>query len=394
MEIYADNAATTKLSSSALEEMLPYYESIYGNPSSSHTAGRKAARAVKDARADIAGCLGCLPEEIIFTSGGTESDEQALISAAEEGKRNGKTHIVSTAIEHHAVLNTLEHLRKQGFSVTLLPVGSDGIVSVQDVMRAVRTDTCLVSVMYVNNEIGTIQPISDIGKLCREKKIPFHTDAVAAAAHIKIDVKAQDIDMLSLSAHKFHGPKGTGVLYVRKGLPVTPLIRGGGQERGRRAGTENVPAVVGMACALKEVYRNIDKNSARLARLGEMLINGLKAVPHSALNGSTERVAGNVNFCFEGIEGESLLLLLDSKGIYASSGSACTSMSDEPSHVLRAIGRDDRLAGSSLRISLGDDASEEEVSYIIDNVTRSVEYLRGMSQEWKDKTAGKLRFLL
>lgn len=394
MEIYADNAATTKLSSSALEAMLPYYESIYGNPSSSHTAGRKAARAVKDARADIAGCLGCLPEEIIFTSGGTESDEQALISAAEEGKRNGKTHIVSTAIEHHAVLNTLKHLEKQGFSVTLIPVGSEGIVSVQDVMHAVRTDTCLVSVMYANNEIGTIQPVSEIGRLCREKKIPFHTDAVAAAAHIRIDVKAQDIDMLSLSAHKFHGPKGTGVLYVRKGIPVTPLIRGGGQERGRRAGTENVPAVVGMACALKEVYRNIDKNSAKAARLGEMLINGLRAVPRSALNGSTERIAGNVNFCFEGIEGESLLLLLDSKGIYASSGSACTSMSDEPSHVLRAIGRDDRLASSSLRISLGDDASEEDIAYIIKSVTESVAYLREMSQEWKDKTAGKLKFLL
>ena len=340
MTIYTDNAATTKMSDTALAAMLPCLQDNYGNPSSLHSVGQRAAEALQGARETVARCLGCDPKEIIFTSGGSEADNQAIISAARWGALKGKKHIISTAFEHHAVLHTLKKLEKEGFEVELLPVGTTGTITPEQVAAAIRPDTALVTIMYANNEIGSILPIAEIGAVCREKGVIFHTDAVQAAGHLHIDVKAQNIDMLSLSGHKFHGPKGSGVLYARKGIPLVNIIEGGAQERGKRAGTENLPAIVGMAAALQEACDHIDENAAKVSALRDKLISGLSKIPHSALNGDpVHRLPGNVNFCFEGIEGESLLLLLDAKGICASSGSACTSGSLDPSHVLLAIGR-------------------------------------------------------
>ena len=388
--IYADNAATTKMSRTAIEAMLPYMDEIYGNPSSLYSIGQRAKEALEEAREIVAGKLNASPKEIFFTSGGSEADNQAIRSAAVYGAKKGKKHIISTAFEHHAVLHTLKKLEKEGFEVTLLPVSSAGIVTAQQVADAIREDTALVTIMYANNEIGTIQPISEIGKVCKEKGVIFHTDAVQAAGHIKIDVKEQNIDMLSISAHKFHGPKGCGILYSRIGLPLTNLIEGGAQERGKRGGTENIPGIRGMAAALSEACDNIDANAARLIPLRDRLIEGLNKIPYSELNGDPEkRLPSNVNFCFEGIEGESLLLLLDDKGISASSGSACTSGSLDPSHVLLAIGRPHEVAHGSLRLSLGEDTTEEDVDYLIKSVTEVVTYLRNMSPFWRDLVNGK-----
>ena len=395
MLIYADNAATTKMSRTAIDAMLPYMETYYGNPSSLHTVGQKANEALTQARERIAACLGCDAREITFTSGGSEADNQAIISAARLGEKKGKKHIISTAFEHHAVLHTLKKLEKEGFAVTLLDVHENGMVSAQQVEAAIRPDTCLVTVMFANNEIGSVQPIAEIGAVCRSKGVLFHTDAVQAAGHLHIDVVSQQIDMLSLSAHKFHGPKGCGVLYARKGIRLTNLIEGGAQERGKRAGTENIPGIMGMAAALEEACAHIDENAARLIPLRDKLIAGLSAIPHSALNGDpVNRLPSNVNFCFEGIEGESLLLLLDDKGICASSGSACTSGSLDPSHVLLAIGRVHDVAHGSLRLSLGEDITEEEIDYLIRSVTEVVAYLRRMSPVWRDLQSGKRAFIL
>lgn len=388
--IYADNAATTKMSKTAINAMLPYLENLYGNPSSLYEFGQKAKEALEDARSRIAACLGADAREITFTSGGSEADNQAILTAAALGARKGKKHIISTAFEHHAVLHTLEKLKKQGFEITLLDVHSNGVVTSQQVAEAIREDTCLVTVMYANNEIGTIQPIGEIGAVCREKSVLFHTDAVQAVGHLHIDVKAQQIDLLSLSAHKFHGPKGVGALYVRRGIPLETVISGGGQERGKRAGTENVPAIMGMAAALEEACTGMEENSRKLTLLRDRLIAGLNQIPYSELNGATEpRLPGNVNFCFEGIEGESLLLLLDEKGICASSGSACTSGTLDPSHVLLAIGRPHEVAHGSLRLSLGEEMTEKEIDSIIEAVTDVVTRLRSMSPFWRDLTTGK-----
>ena len=390
MFIYADNAATTAVSKTAVNAMLPYFDKVYGNPSSLYSVGQQAKTALEDARNRIAEVLGCSYKEIYFTSGGSEADNQAIISAARIGERKGKKHIISTAFEHHAVLHTLKKLEKEGFEVTLLDVHENGLVTPKQVADAIREDTCLVTVMYANNEIGTIQPIAEIGAVCKEKGVLFHTDAVQAAGHLHINVKEQNIDMLSLSAHKFHGPKGTGVLYARQGIMLTNIIEGGAQERGRRAGTENVPAIMGMAAALEEADAHIDETSRKLSALRDRLINGLSKIPYAELSGSAKhRLPSNVNFCFEGIEGESLLLLLDDKGICASSGSACTSGALDPSHVLLAIGRPHEVAHGSLRLSLGEDATEEQVDYIIDAVTEVVDYLRNMSPFWRDLTSGK-----
>ena len=395
MMIYADNAATTKMSSTAIEAMLPYMDRIYGNPSSLHTAGQQAAEALQSARERIAACLGCQPREIYFTSGGSEADNQALISAAKIGERKGKKHIISTTFEHHAVLHTLQGLEKQGFEVELLPVGETGTVTAQQVADAIREDTCLVSVMYANNEIGSVLPVGEIGKVCRERGVVFHTDAVQAAGHLPIDVKEQQIDLLSLSAHKFHGPKGIGVLYARQGLALTTLIAGGAQERGKRAGTENIPAIMGMAAALEEACAHMEENARAVSALRDKLIAGLSKIPHCALNGDpVHRLPGNVSFCFEGIEGESLLLLLDAKGICASSGSACTSGSLDPSHVLLAIGRPHEVAHGSLRLSLCHWNTEEEVDEMLRVIPQVVEYLRNMSPMWKDLESGKRTFVL
>ena len=395
MMIYADNAATTKMSSTAIEAMLPYMDRIYGNPSSLHTAGQQAAEALQSARERIAACLGCQPREIYFTSGGSEADNQALISAAKIGERKGKKHIISTAFEHHAVLHTLQGLEKQGYEVELLPVGETGTVTAQQVADAIREDTCLVSVMYANNEIGSVLPVGEIGKVCRESGVVFHTDAVQAAGHLPIDVKEQQIDLLSLSAHKFHGPKGIGVLYARQGLALTTLIAGGAQERGKRAGTENIPAIMGMAAALEEACAHMEENARAVSALRDKLIAGLSKIPHCALNGDpVHRLPGNVSFCFEGIEGESLLLLLDAKGICASSGSACTSGSLDPSHVLLAIGRPHEVAHGSLRLSLCHWNTEEEVDEMLRVIPQVVEYLRNMSPMWKDLESGKRTFVL
>ena len=374
--IYADNAATTQMSRAAIDAMLPYLETIYGNPSSLHSVGQQAAGALLSARDRIAKCLNASPREIYFTSGGSEADNQAILSAARLGERKGKKHIISTAFEHHAVLHTLQKLEKEGFAVELLPVGPIGTVTAQQVKDAIREDTCLVSVMYANNEIGSILPISEIGAVCREAGVLFHTDAVQAAGHLPIDVKAQNIDLLSLSAHKFHGPKGTGVLYARQGVFLTSLIEGGAQERGKRAGTENIPAIMGMAAALEDACAHLDENAKRVGALRDRLIDG------------------NVSFCFEGVEGESLLLLLDAKGICASSGSACTSGSLDPSHVLLAIGRPHDVAHGSLRLSLCEWNTDEEIDRILDAVPEVVEYLRGMSPLWKDLVSGKKPFTL
>ena len=395
MTIYTDNAATTRMSDTAVAAMLPCLQGNYGNPSSLHTVGQRANEALQSARETVARCLGCDPKEIIFTSGGSEADNQAIISAARFGALKGKKHILSTAFEHHAVLHTLKKLEKEGFEVELLPVGATGTITPEQVAAAIRPDTALVTIMYANNEIGSILPIPEIGAVCKEKGVLFHTDAVQAAGHLHIDVRAQDIDMLSLSGHKFHGPKGSGVLYARKGIPLVNIIEGGAQERGKRAGTENLPAIVGMAAALQEACDHIDENAAKVSALRDKLIAGLSKIPHSALNGDpVHRLPGNVNFCFEGIEGESLLLLLDAKGICASSGSACTSGSLDPSHVLLAIGRPHEVAHGSLRLSLCEWNTEEEVDHILREVPRVVEYLRSMSPVWKDLESGKKAFML
>ena len=388
--IYADNAATTKMCPAAIEAMTKCMTENYGNPSSLYAYGQQAREILDDARERIAKCLGCTAREITFTSGGSEADNQAIFSAAALGAKKGKKHIISTAFEHHAVLHTLDKLRAQGFEITLLDVHKNGIVTAQQVRDAIRDDTCLVTVMFANNEIGTIQPIAEIGAVCREKGVLFHTDAVQAVGHIKVNVAEQNIDMLSLSAHKFHGPKGIGVLYAKRGVMLSSLINGGAQERGKRAGTENLPAIVGMAAALEQATANLDGYAAKLIPLRDRLIAGLDKIPYSELNGDREhRVPATVNFCFEGIEGEALLLLLDDKGICASSGSACTSGSLDPSHVLLAIGRPHEVAHGSLRLSLGDDATEADVDYIIEAVSNVVAYLRNMSPFWRDLVSGK-----
>ena len=395
MRIYADNAATTRLSKNALRAMMPFFEESYGNPSSLYAEGQRAKEAIERAREEVASVIGAEPREIVFTSGGSEADNQAILSAAALGKKAGKRHIVSTAIEHHAVLHTLAKLEKEGFSVTLLDPHENGIVRVDELEAALSPQTCLVTVMTANNEIGTIQPVREIGKLCRARGILFHTDAVQAVGHLPIDVKEDSVDLLSASAHKVHGPKGTGFLYARRGVALTNLIEGGAQERGRRAGTENVAGIVGTAAALTETAGRMDETAEKLRALRDRLIRGLSEIPHSALNGDPEkRLPGNVNFCFEGIEGESLLLLLDDRGISASSGSACTSGSLDPSHVLLAIGRVHDVAHGSLRLTLGEDATEEEVDYMIGSVREVVEHLRGFSPVWRDLTEGKGEFIL
>ena len=395
MKIYADNAATTKMSQTAVEAMLPYLTECFGNPSSLYEEGQKAREALETAREEIARIIHASPREIVFTSGGSEADNQAILSAAALGEKKGKRHIVSTAIEHHAVLHTLKKLEKQGFDVTLLPVHEDGIVRPEELKAALREDTCLVTVMYANNEIGTLQPIREIGRICQQKGIPFHTDAVQAVGHLSMDVERDGVTLLSASAHKFHGPKGVGFLYAKKGFRLSNLIEGGAQERGKRAGTENVAGIVAMAAALKEAEANREATALRLTALRDRLIEGLAAIPHSALNGDAQkRLPGNVNFCFEGIEGESLLLLLDDRGICASSGSACTSGSLDPSHVLLAIGRKHDVAHGSLRLTLGEDATEEEVDYIIQTVTETVDRLRSFSPVWRDLCSGKSPFIL
>ena len=395
MKIYADNAATTKISSAAIHAMLPYMDELYGNPSSLHTAGQKAKEALEDARCRIATLLNCEAREITFTSGGSEADNQAIISAAYLGAKKGKKHIISTAFEHHAVLHTLDKLLKQGYEITLLEVPENGLISPEQVANAIRPDTCLVTVMYANNEIGTIQPIAEIGAICRKQDVLFHTDAVQAAGHLHIDVQAENIDMLSLSAHKFHGPKGIGVLYARKGIALTNVIEGGAQEHGKRGGTENIPAIMGMARALEDACASINEVNTHLLKMRNRLIAGLSQIPHSILNGdATRRLPGNVHFCFEGIEGESLLLLLDDKGICASSGSACTSGSLDPSHVLLAIGRPHEIAHGSLRLSLSEDITEAEVDYLITSVTEVVTYLRSISPVWRDLTTGNTEFII
>ena len=395
MQIYADNAATTKISQNALQAMMPYYEEIYGNPSSLHSAGQQAAAALTNARAKCAELLGCSLQEITFTSGGSEADNTAILSAAALGEKQNKRHIISTAFEHHAVLHTLDVLKRRGFEITLLDVHENGLITPEEVAAAIRPDTCLVTVMYANNEIGTVEPIAEIGEICKKANVIFHTDAVQAAGHLKIDVKAQNIDMLSLSAHKFHGPKGVGLLYSRRGIRLTPLINGGAQERGIRAGTENLPGIIGMTAAFEEALEKLDEKNKKLYGMRNRLIEGIGEIPHSILNGDLEnRLPGNVNFCFEGIEGESLLLLLDDKGICASSGSACTSGSLDPSHVLLAIGRPHEIAHGSLRLSISDENTPEEIEYIIRSVKEVVEYLRGFSPVWRDLESGKRKFIL
>ena len=393
--IYADNAATTKMSAAAIEAMVKCMEEQYGNPSSLYAVGQRAKETLERARADVAAVINADPREITFTSGGSEADNQAIRSAAALGRKKGKTHIISTAFEHHAVLHTLKKLESEGFEVTLLDVHEDGLVRVEELEAAIREDTCLVTVMFANNEIGTIQSIPEIGAVCKKHGVLFHTDAVQATGHLPIDVKAQNIDMLSASAHKFHGPKGIGFLYARQGIPLTSLIEGGAQERGKRAGTENVAAAAGMAAALKESAAKMEANAAHMRAARNRLIASLREIPHCALNGDAEkRLPGNVNFCFEGIEGESLLLLLDDRGICASSGSACTSGSLDPSHVLLAIGRVHDVAHGSLRLTVGEDITDEEVDSIIRNVKEVVAYLRSFSPIWRDLTAGKKEFIL
>ena len=388
--IYADNAATTKMSETAVNTMISVIRENYGNASSLYSIGQQAKEILEEARRSVAETIGAEPSEILFTSGGSEADNQAILSAAELGRKNGKKHIVSTAFEHHAVLHTLEKLRREGFEITLLDVHENGIVRPEEAEKAIREDTCLVTVMYANNEIGTIQPVREIGEICRKRGVLFHTDAVQAVGHIPVNVKEDRIDLLSASAHKFHGPKGVGFLYARKGVRLTNLIEGGAQENGKRAGTENVPGIAAMAAALKEAAARMEQNRASLSEKRDRLIRGLKQIPHSALNGDAEhRLPGNVNFCFEGIEGESLLLLLDDKGIEASSGSACTSGSLDPSHVLLAIGRVHDVAHGSLRLSIGEETTSEEIDYIIRSVSEVTEYLRSFSPIWRDLESGK-----
>lgn len=395
MQIYADNAATTRMSAAAIESMIQTTQNTYGNPSSLYTIGQVAKEELEEARAEIAAIINAEPREIIFTSGGSEADNQALLSAAMIGKKKGKKHIISSMFEHHAILHTLNKLEKNGFTVTLLPVHENGIIRIDELADAIREDTCLVTIMTANNEIGTIQPIAEIGKLCREKGVIFHTDAVQAVGHLPIDVKAQNIDMLSASAHKFHGPKGVGFLYAKKGIVLSSLIEGGAQERGKRAGTENLPGIVSMTTALKEAVDKMDSANAHKTKIRDYLIKGLSQIPHSALNGDAKnRLSGNINFSFEGIEGESLLILLDQRGISASSGSACTSGALDPSHVLLAIGRIHDVAHGSLRLSIGDEITMEEADYIIDAVKEVVAYLRSFSPVWRDLMSGKKEFIL
>ena len=395
MYVYADNAATTKMSEVALKAMMPYFTDTYANPSSLHSAGQLAKEALEEARATVARCIGCEPREIYFTSGGSEADNQAIVSAAYFGARKGKKHIISTAFEHHAVLHTLNKLEKEGFEVTYLDVRNNHNVTAQQVKDAIREDTCLVTVMYANNEIGSVLPIAEIGAVCKEAKVPFHTDAVQAAGHLHIDVKAQNIDMLSLSGHKFHGPKGVGALYCRRGLPLVNIIEGGAQERGKRAGTENLPAICGMAAALQDACDHMEENMAKVRLMRDKLIEELSKIPHCALNGDPiNRLPGNVSFCFEGIEGEALLLLLDMKGVAGSSGSACTSGSLDPSHVLLAIGRVHDVAHGSLRLSMCEYNTMEEVEHILKVVPEVVAYLRNMSPVWKDLLAGRREYIL
>lgn len=384
--IYADNAATTKISQTAMKAMISAMENSYGNPSSIHQIGMAANDALQTAREQIARCLGCMPKEIFFTSGGTESDNQAIVSAAILGAKQNKRHIISTAFEHHAVLHTLRRLKEQGFEIQLLDVGADGNITAAQVEEAIRPDTCLVTVMFANNEIGSVLPIAEIGEACRAHGVLFHTDAVQAAGHIPVNVKKQNIDMLSLSAHKFHGPRGIGALYVKRGIELTSLMEGGGQERGKRPGTENLPAIMGMAAALKEECTLMEQNEAKVIAMRDRLIQGLSQIPYSILNGSREkRLPGNVNFCFEGVSGESLLLLLDSRGICASSGSACASGALDPSHVLLSLGLAPEIAQGSLRISLDISNTEEEIDYMLEVIPQVVEQLRGMSDDWRKK---------
>lgn len=389
MYVYADNAATTQVSPTAVAEMMPFLTEEYGNPSSFYSLGQRAAEALVKARETVAECLGAEPGEIYFTGGGSEADNQAIRSAAFVGAKKGKRHIISTKFEHHAVLHTLAQLEKEGFDVTLLDVHPNGVITVEDVANAIREDTCLVTIMFANNEIGTMQPIKEIGALCREKKIPFHTDAVQAVGHVPINVKEMNIDMLSLSGHKFHSPKGIGALYVRRSIPLKNLIEGGQQEKGKRGGTENMPGIVGMAAAMKEAIDHMDENMTKITALREKLITGLEKIPHSKLNGDRNiRVPGTVNFCFEGIEGESMLLLLDANGIAASSGSACTSGSLDPSHVLLALGLPHEVAHGSLRLSVGEYNTDEEMAYIVENVRQVVDYLRSISPVWDELETG------
>ena len=395
MYVYADNAATTQVSPTAVAAMMPFLTEEYGNPSSFYSLGQRAAEALVKARETVAECLGAEPGEIYFTSGGSEADNQAIRSAAFVGAKKGKRHIISTKFEHHAVLHTLAQLEKEGFDVTLLDVHPNGVITVEDVANAIREDTCLVTIMFANNEIGTMQPIKEIGALCREKKIPFHTDAVQAVGHVPINVKEMNIDMLSLSGHKFHSPKGIGALYVRRGIPLKNLIEGGQQEKGKRGGTENMPGIVGMAAAMKEAIDHMDENMAKITALREKLITGLEKIPHSNLNGDRNiRVPGTVNFCFEGIEGESMLLLLDANGIAASSGSACTSGSLDPSHVLLALGLPHEVAHGSLRLSIGEYNNEAEIDHILETVPKVVERLRDMSPVWDELVKGERPHLI
>ena len=394
MTIYADNAATTRLSDAALQAMIPFLTDNYGNPSSLHSVGQRANEALTAARESVAGSLGAQPREITFTSGGSEADNQAIMTAAALGAKKGKKHIVSTAFEHHAVLHTLNKLQKQGYEITLLDVHENGMVTPEQVAEAIREDTCLVTVMTANNEIGTIQPIKEIAAVCREKKVLCHTDAVQAVGHIPVDVKDLGVDMLSLSGHKFHGPKGVGALYCRRGILLSSLIEGGAQERGKRAGTENIAGIVGMAAALEESVKNLADNMAKMQRVRDRLIEGLGEIEHSVLNGDrAQRLPGNVNYCFEGIEGESILLLLDDKGVCASSGSACTSGSLDPSHVLLAIGRPHEIAHGSLRLSIDETMTLNDADYIIQSVKETVALLRGMSPVWRDLVSGKKEFI-
>ncbi len=395
MRVYADNAATTAMSQVAIDAMLPYFNKVYGNPSSLHSIGQEAKEALDAARATVAECLGCEPREIYFTSGGSEADNQAILSAARFGSRKGKKHIISTAFEHHAVLHTLNKLEKEGYEVTYLDVSNGHTITARQVADAIRPDTCLVTVMYANNEIGSVLPIAEIGAICKAAGVPFHTDAVQAVGHIQINVKEQNIDMLSLSGHKFHGPKGVGALYVRRGFPLVNVIEGGAQERGKRAGTENIAGICGMAAAMKDACGHIDENMPKVAAMRDRVIEGLSQIPHCALNGDpVNRLPGNISFCFEGIEGESLLLMLDAMGISASSGSACTSGSLDPSHVLLAIGRIHDVAHGSLRLSLSEYNTEEEVDHILASVPKVVQHLRNMSPVWRDLQTGKREYIL
>ena len=395
MFVYADNAATTSVSKTALDAMIPYLTTQYGNPSSLYSFAQKAKEALEDARKTVADIIGAEPKEIYFTSGGSEADNQAIVSMAKFGAIKGKKHLISTKFEHHAVLHTLKQLEKQGFEVTLLDVHEDGVVRLEDVEAAIREDTALVTIMFANNEIGTVQPIREIGELCRSKGIPFHTDAVQAAGHMPINVKEMNIDLLSMSGHKFHAPKGVGVLYAKRGMPLFNIIEGGAQERGKRAGTENIPGIVALAAALKESVDNMEANTAKIIPMRDKLFAELSKIPHSKINGSLEHhVPGTVNMCFEGIEGESLLLMLDAKGICASSGSACTSGSLDPSHVLLSIGLPHEVAHGSLRLSIGEYNTMEEIDHIIKVVPEVVAYLRSISPVWEDLENGKRKHLI